>query len=135
MILSDREIQAAIARKAILVTGCPPSDSPRWSSTSLDLTLDAEIRPWKEIESVGEDTTIDPTKEGFDSNALAVRHTRVHDCTRGYIIEPSKLVLAWTMEKIKLPHTSKIAARVEGSPIRLEIWNIGPLAIKLTKGM
>jgi dCTP deaminase len=168
MILSDREIMAAIARKAIFIKDCPPSDSPRWSSTALDLTLDAEIRPWKKIESVGEDTTISPVKEGFDSNALAIKYTKPHDCTNGYVIKPGEFVLGWTVERIKLPHTSRIAARVEGksslariglgvhvtaptihagfgfnelkpnyegSPIRLEIWNIGPLDIKLTKGM
>ena len=45
MILSDREMLAAIARKAIFITPCPPEDSNRWTSTALDLTLDAEIRP------------------------------------------------------------------------------------------
>jgi dCTP deaminase len=84
------------------------------------------------------------------------------------VLEPNHLVLGWTIERLRLPHTSRIAARVEGksslarigvgihitaptihpgfgfkklkpaypgSPIRLEIWNIGPLKIKLTKGM
>jgi dCTP deaminase len=167
VILSDREIMAAIARGAISIKGCPPADSPRWSSTSLDLTLDAEIRPWEPIDSVGEDNTINPAKEGFDSNALASKHTKTHDCTNGFILKPAKFILGWTLEKIKLPHTSRIAARVEGksslariglgvhvtaptihagfgynplkpkyegSPIRLEIWNIGPLEIKLCKG-
>jgi dCTP deaminase len=114
MILSDREIQAAIARKAIFIKPCPLSDSPRWSSTALDLTLDSEIRPWEEIESVGEDNTIDPTKEGFDSNALAVKYTESLNCNSGYILKPKKFILGWTVEKIKSPHTSKIAARVEG---------------------
>jgi dCTP deaminase len=76
--------------------------------------------------------------------------------------------LGWTKEKIKLPHTSRIAARVEGksslarigvgvhvtapiihpgfgssgnvprnpgSSIRLEIWNLGTICVKLCKGM
>lgn len=78
------------------------------------LTLDGELRPWKTIASVGEDNTIDTVKEGFDSNALAVKHTERHDCTERYVIKPNGFVLGWTIEKIKLPHTSKIAARVEG---------------------
>jgi dCTP deaminase len=77
-------------------------------------------------------------------------------------------VLGWTVEKLCFPHTSKLAARVEGksglariglgvhvtaptihagfgfdptkpryrgSPIRLEMWNAGPLEIILTRGM
>jgi len=77
-------------------------------------------------------------------------------------------VLGWTLEKVKLPNTSRIAARIEGksslariglgvhvtaptihpgfgetadapefpgSQVRLEIWNISPLKIRLRKGM
>ena len=83
-------------------------------------------------------------------------------------IEPPPFVLGWTIEKIKLPFSSRLAARVEGksslarlgigvhvtaptihagfgdrlgspdyagTPIQLEIWNVGPLPIRLTKGM
>lgn len=49
MILSDREMQAAIAKGDIIITDCPPPDSPRWTSTTLDLTLDAETRPLCEV--------------------------------------------------------------------------------------
>src|SRR5947209_1920472 len=113
-------------------------------------------------------SVIDPTRKGFDCNALIARHTDPEDCTNGFILEPRRLVLGWTAEKIKLPHTAKIGARVEGksalarigvgihvtaptvhpgfgykptqprypgSPLRLEIWNIGPLRARLTKGM
>jgi dCTP deaminase len=168
MILSDREILAAIARGAISLTPCPPADSPLWTSTAVDLTLDTEIRPWEEIPSAGEETIIDPVMKGYSSNELIKQHTVPLDCTTGYVIQPKTLVLGWAIEKIKLPPTAKIAARVEGksslariglgvhvtaptihagfgynelkpdyegSPIRLEIWNIGPLKIKLTKGM
>jgi dCTP deaminase len=76
--------------------------------------------------------------------------------------------LGWTLERIYLPHTSRLCARVEGksslgrmglgvhvtaptihagfghnkddddnhgAPLRLEIWNIGPLPIVLVQGM
>jgi hypothetical protein len=49
MILSDREVRAGIQRKIIWVTPCPPASDPRWSATTLDLTLDAELRPWKAL--------------------------------------------------------------------------------------
>jgi len=168
VILSDREIMAAIGRRAISLVPCPALDSSRWTSTTIDLTLDAELRPWQEIIGAGETTTIDPAEEGFNSNALIDRHTKPLDCTRGFIIKPGKLVLGWTVEKLKLPQQARIAARVEGksslariglgihvtapiihpgfgfnelnpkypgSPIRLEIWNFGPLDIRLTRGM
>ena len=44
MILSDREVRAAIQRNVIWVTPSPPANDKRWSATTLDLTLDAEIR-------------------------------------------------------------------------------------------
>ena len=77
-------------------------------------------------------------------------------------------LLGWTIEKIQLPYTSRIAARVEGksslarigigvhvtaptihagfgyrpddptfpgNPIQLEIWNVGPLKVRLVKGL
>src|SRR5262245_41063270 len=168
MILSDREILAAVARGAIGLTPCPPADSLRWTSTAVDLTLDAEIRPWVGLQGVGADDVIDPALPAFNSNDLIAKHTSPLDCSGGYVLEPGTLMLGWTVEKLKLPPAARIAARVEGksslariglgvhvtaptihagfgynelkpdyegSPIRLEIWNIGPLKIRLTKGM
>jgi dCTP deaminase len=168
MILSDREALFSVARGAIGLTPCPPANSPRWTSTALDLTLAAEIRPWEPIQSVGEEHIISPVLTTFNCNELIKKYTVAVDCSNGYVIQPKTLVLGWTIEKLKLPHTAKIAARVEGrsslariglgihvtaptihagfgcneskpdyegSPIRLEIWNIGPLQIKLTEGM
>lgn len=114
MILSDREIAAAVERGAIGIDPLAPLDSKLWTPTTLDLRLDAEIRPWKEIETVGEDMTIDPASEGFNANALINKYTKPEDCTGGFVIRPSKFVLGWTIERIWLPHQSRIAARVEG---------------------
>lgn len=166
MILSDREIMAAVERGLLGIDPCPPPDSKLWTPTTLDLRLDAELRPWEELDPADEGAILDPTQEGFNSNAVVNQYTKAHDCTHGFIIRPNKLVLGWTLEKIRLPHPSRLAARVEGksslariglgihvtaptihpgfgadsqkrrgSPIRLEIWNCGPVAIRLTKGM
>ena len=92
----------------------------------------------------------------------------VADGSNGYLMEPAPFILGWTVEKIRLPFTSRLAARVEGksslarlgvgvhvtaptihagfgdkqddpkypgTPIQLEIWNVGPLPIRLTRGM
>jgi dCTP deaminase len=169
MILSDREARAAVQRRLILVSDCPPAGDTRWSSTTLDLTLAAEIRPWLPQGSAGADVIIDPSSPEFNSNQLINERTQAVSCEGdGYVIQPHALVLGWTQEKIKLPNASRIGARVEGksslariglgihvtaptihpgfgeklddpefigSPIRLEIWNIGPLKIRLKKGM
>jgi dCTP deaminase len=169
MILSDREVRAAIQRRAIWVSDCPPANNKRWSATTLDLTLDAEIRPWQALGGAGADVTIDPASPDFNSNELIRRLTQPQSCEGdGYVVQPSTLVLGWTQERIKLPNASRIGARVEGksslariglgihvtaptihpgfgekqddldfpgSPIRLEIWNISPLKIRIKRGM
>jgi dCTP deaminase len=133
------------------------------------LTLDAEIRRWSKIAGPGQSMPIRPMSPEFNTDELIARHTTLEDCSRRQVVIGSnEFVLGWTVEKVELPHTSKIAARVEGksslariglgvhvtaptihagfgvnpdhprypgSPIRLEIWNAGPLEIVLSKGM
>ena len=164
MILSDREVKAAVARRLILISDFPENNNKRWSSTTLDLTLDGEIRPWEPQGGSGADVVIDPSTKEFNSNQLINERTVPQNCDSndGYVIQPKSLVLGWTIEKIGLPNSSRIGARVEGksslarigigihitaptihpgfggekgTPIRLEIWNIGPLKIRLKKGM
>jgi len=169
MILSDREVRAAIQRKVIGVAPSPPANDKRWSATTLDLTLDAEIRPWQPVGGAGADVTIDPASPEFNSNELIRLLTQPQSCQgEGYVLQPNTLVLSWTLERIKLPNGSRIGARVEGksslariglgihitaptvhpgfgekpsdpdfpgSQIRLEIWNISPLKIRIKRGM
>jgi dCTP deaminase len=169
VILSDREVRAAIRGGVIGVTPCPPDSDKRWASTTLDLTLAAEIRPWDPQGGAGVDVIIDPSDPEFNSNRLILERTQPQSCEgQGYVIQPKTLVLGWTVEKIKLPNASRIGARVEGksslarigigihvtaptihpgfgekpgdptftgSEIRLEIWNIGPLKVRLKQGM
>ncbi len=168
MILCDREILMTVERGSIGITPLPEWGAKAWTSTALDLHLDAEICPWRTIEGAGEEPAINPMRPEFNTNKLIEKHTKPQDCTVGFHFKPKDLVLGWTIEKIRFPHTSRIAARDEGksslariglgvhitaptihagfgvnpakpsypgSPIRLEIWNAGPLEIILTKGM
>src|SRR5947209_5452648 len=109
MILSDREIRAAVARGLIGLDPLPAEGTRRWSATTVDLTLDAEIRPWEVFESVGEEQpTITPGSPGFNADQLIRRYTAAHDCTNGFVVQPQKLVLGWTVERLKLPPQSRI---------------------------
>lgn len=163
MILSDREIRLAIERKAIGLSPCPPADSGRWSSTTVDLLLDGELRVWGPLHSPTGNDIVDPVGPGYNSNHLIAQHTTPVDCATGYTLEPQAFVLGWTIERLRLPDESRIGARVEGksslarigigvhvtaptihpgfgsegsgSAIRLEIWNVGTLRVRLTKGM
>lgn len=169
MILSDREIQLGIRRGLF---GIHPEPAPDvYDSTTVDLLLDAELSVWGEITGdagVGFDPCFCPTAVGFNVTDYIKRFTRPHDLRQApYRIPPrgsspsQGFILGWTWEKIRIPHSSRICARVEGKsslarlglgihvtaptihsgfgvakdpqgdPWRLEIWNVGPLPIEL----
>jgi dCTP deaminase len=114
MILSDREILAALNRGAVKISPTPHASSEKWSSTALDLTLDSRLQVWKPMGGSGAQTIICPDDAEFNVTALANEHATAADCTQGFTIEPGMFLLGWTVEKVQLPHTSRIAARVEG---------------------
>ena len=186
MILSDREIRAAIERDALRITPTPAFDSPNWSSTAIDLTLDGEISRWSPpSDDLGfEGGSFNPASRKFSFAKIAEKYCQtiklegdgfvleparvVEDSRNGYCLAPAPFILGWTIEKIRLPFTSRLAARVEGksslarlgvgvhvtaptihagfgdklgspefpgTPIQLEIFNVGPLPIRLVKGL
>jgi deoxycytidine triphosphate deaminase len=117
MILSDREIRAAVSRGAIGVSDMPPAWDTRWASHALDLTLDAEISVWEEEKDDKgvEPPLFAPGSKGFKAEPLIHEYTRPDRCDGdGYVLKPRSFVLGWTIEKIRLPYESRIGARVEG---------------------
>lgn len=163
MILSDRELRAAVARGALAVSPDPPADA--WSSTALDLRLAKELVVWR----AGSSEPISPSAPDYDFDAIRRLHGDAFLIPDdGFVFQPNTFLLGWTIERIQLPHRSRLAARVEGksslarlgigvhvtaptihagfgfkshdesypgSPIQLEMWNTGPLNIKLEQGM
>lgn len=167
MILSDREIRAALVRGALRINPDPPADA--WSSTAVDLRLAKEVIRWSKPTVGGVDVPVSPFSDKYDFPAL------LKDCSDkleipsdGFIMKSGSFLLGWTIEKVWLPHRSRIAARVEGksslarlgigvhvtaptihagfgykkddqnypgSPLQLEIWNVGPLDVKLETAM
>ncbi|MGE0116630.1 MAG: dCTP deaminase [Dongiaceae bacterium] len=106
MVLTDREIQLALANGQIEISPSPSEEA--YSSTSLDLTLDDPGDIWQELPG----QPIRPGKAGYSYQQLNKRKTRVS--LKGYTLEPHQFLLAWTRETIRLPAESRIAARVEG---------------------
>ena len=156
MILSDREIRAALARHALRITPDPPAQS--WTSTAVDLRLAKELVLWKAAKGK---RMVCPFDAEYDYEDVKERFSRQLQMQQsGYVIKPQTFLLGWTIEKLQLPYQSRLAARVEGksslarlgigvhvtaptihagfgyardneqypgSPLQLEIWNIGPL--------
>ncbi len=166
MILSDREILLALGRGAIHIEPAPKNE--RISSTAIDLCLDSDLRLWPTLDGQGAETVIDPLHPDFDVVGLTNERAIPFSCVAGFVLRPQMFVLGWTIERIVLPHETRLAGRVEGksslarigvgvhvtaptihagfgstrkarqpvgSPIQLEIWNAGPLNVRLTWGM
>jgi dCTP deaminase len=113
MILSDREIRAALARGALRMT--PPPTLERYSSMAVDFTLGSDLRQWKELNTMASVPTIRPGSPHFHAPTLLdslTEQIRISDA--GFSLKPGQLVLGWTIEKIQLPEQSRLAARVEG---------------------
>jgi dCTP deaminase len=158
MVLTDREIQVALATGQIVITPVP--DVLAYSSTSLDLTLSKSLRVWRTPKAKGvEQIVISPAAVGYIFNEIAKEHSDPKEMdSAGCILEPDDFVLGWTEEYVSLPTQSRIAARVEGKSslarlgigihitaptihagfegtIQLEICNHGTLRVRLTPGM
>jgi dCTP deaminase len=166
MILSDREIKAAIARDALRITPDPQTEA--WSSTAVDLRLAKELVCWKRPGGDGVEAVVCPSSKEYNFDAVRLNHTESLECANGFVFRSGSFLLGWTIEKIQLPHRARLAARVEGksslarlgigvhitaptvhagfgykkddakylgSPLQLEMWNAGPLDVKLVEGM
>ncbi len=157
MVLTDREIQAAIQHDQIQVDPTPPSTA--FSSTSLDLTLSRNLRVWKAVVVPGVDQIVCPATKGYTFIDFAKAYSDAHEIgAEGYVVEPGVFLLGWTEESVALPISSRIAARVEGKSslsrlgigihitaptshagfegtIQLEICNHGKLRVRLMAGM
>ncbi len=118
MILSDREIQAAIREKIILIEPSPVETL--FTSTALDLTLDEVLLRWKNQgdHPSGQPIKLYPFRKGFNIRAMMTDPNYSArfsiDPAAGFELVPDTFVLGYTQQRIHLPNQSRIAARVEG---------------------
>lgn len=126
MILCDREIQAAIVHRRLFIEPQPAAKD--YDSTTVDLHLDAVLDKWKFDEpnpGLGSYPRFCPGVDGFSFRDIEANHTEaINISSGGYELFPVHLstketgprhfILGWTAEKIYLPHTSRLCARVEG---------------------
>jgi dCTP deaminase len=73
VILSDREIRAALSRGALRITPDPPAEA--WSSTALDLRLSSDIILWKKPRVAGVEVPVSPFNPDYDFAALLKDHS------------------------------------------------------------
>lgn len=157
MVLTDREIQAAIEHKHIIIE---PAPSPAaYSSTSLDLSLSKYLRVWKVPKAGGVEQIVCPADADYRFSDFSNEFSDQKEIgADGYVVEPKAFILGWTNEVIELPIFSRVAARVEGKsslarlgigihitaptihagfqgPIQLEICNHGLLKVRLRANM
>jgi dCTP deaminase len=112
MILSDREIRAAVERGTVRITPTPSVGA--FSSTALDLSLAPELRVWPAA-ALAAVTKVRPNVTGFTVTRVLEQLTQPLDIpAEGYELLPGRFVLGWTLERIQLPQRSRLAARVEG---------------------
>lgn len=120
MILSDREIEAALDLHQIKIEPRPGKDL--WTSTAIDLTLDGVLLRWKtpRPKPTGEKPgpyRVYPAKENFNIQQMTEdpSYAEKFDMPEdGHPLQPGEFVLGYTQQSIYLPKTSRIAARVEG---------------------
>ena len=113
MILSDREIRAALVRGLIRITPDPREQSDIWSSTALDLCLHQTLAYWNFPPGI--DTPVSPADVNYDFNATLQNFSRtIQIPAEGHTVRPGDFCLGWTVERLQLPYRSRIAARVEG---------------------
>lgn len=113
MILSDREIRAALARESIRITPDPREQPDVWTSTALDLRLHHTLAYW--AFPPGTDTPVRPADPDYDFNVTLQAFSRTIQLPpEGHIVRPHDFCLGWTVERLQLPYRSRIAARVEG---------------------
>src|SRR5262249_45148564 len=114
MILSDRETKLALGRDHIRITPLPSDKAI--SSTAVDLTLHEQISVWlPHQQEAAAPVVVYPARPSFDVVPLLREHgTMWLLAAAGFILKPGAFVLGWTEERIRLPHASRLAGRVEG---------------------
>jgi dCTP deaminase len=160
MILSDQAIRSAIENGHLIIDPLPPVEN--FSTTAVDLRLGDQIKIWDEnlfgqdaVRVVLEyDEVSIPKLAGFSRDA-------VMEADGSYLLVPRQFVLAQTVERLGFPIGGGLAGRVEGrsslarlgvvvhltaptihadfggdagSPLTLEIVNLGPFYLSLVPG-
>src|SRR5262249_5893207 len=102
-----------LARGSLRITPDPRTEVALWSSTALDLKLDSQLSRWSFPPAALQDFR--PAEPDFDFHSLSARFlSPIPMPEEGYPMAPGEFLLRWTIERLQIPHTARLAARVEG---------------------
>ncbi|MCS0494202.1 dCTP deaminase [Ancylobacter mangrovi] len=156
MILTDRDILDALKDGTLAIEPAPPPEF--YAPNGVDLRLDSRLTLYR-APGAEEDPVIDPAGPGYSfREAIGAMADDIEIGTGGFVLDPGRLVLGWTLERVDLTAGARLAARVEGKSslarigllvhltaptihagstgrIQLEIINLGPRPIRLRAGM
>jgi dCTP deaminase len=109
-VLCDSELLATLDAGQLEVDPKPPVD--HFTPCSIDLTLGVELKRWKPAGGI----TIDPAdpKFNFAQIASSLLEPMPLDSTGAVVINPQEFLLGITHERVHLPSSSRLCARVEG---------------------
>lgn len=152
-VLSDQEIWSLLDSKRLIIDPRPDLDAV--SPSAVDLRLGKRFTRLKNLPSAM-DQSVDTRNSAAVMEVIASLSEEVQiDEGKPFVLEPDRLVLAWTLERIGLPNF--LCARVEGrstlariglsvhqtaptihatfdNPLQLELYNAGPYPLKLYPG-
>nr|WP_250152587.1 dCTP deaminase [Ancylobacter radicis] len=154
--MTDRDITDALAAGTLCIDPPPPADF--YAPNGVDLRLDSRLTLYREP-APDEDPVIDPAGPGYTfREAITGMADDIEIGEEGFVLDPGRLVLGWTLERVDFGAGARLAARVEGKSslariglivhltaptihagstgrIQLEIINLGPRPIRLRAGM
>jgi dCTP deaminase len=161
MILSDAAIRSCLEKGELIISPPPPPE--HFNTTAVDLRLGSVFKVWDDakINTPGIDIRIVYDDVRIPNLAPYTKAPHL-EADGSFLLAPRQFVIAQTLEKVGFPLASRLSGRVEGrsslarlgvvvhltaptihadfggesgSPITLEIINLGPFKIAVMPGV
>lgn len=158
MILSGDDIHKALAEGRMIVEPAPAKE--QIDTTSIDLHMGEPLWIWDPELTRPDGKTHKINLDEYNYREFSKQHQVVveKEASGKYLLQPNRVYLGSTLEKVRFPAGSKLAGRVEGKSslarlgfsvhmtapmihcgtglgvITLEMFNHGPFAIEVTPG-
>ena len=158
MILSGDDIHKALAEGRMMIEPAPGKE--QIDTTSIDLHMGEPLWIWDPKLTRPDSETLKISLDEYNYREFSKQHQVevAKEPSGKYLLQPNRVYLGSTLEKVRFPAGSKLAGRVEGKSslarlgfsvhmtapmihcgtglgiITLEMFNHGPFAIEVTPG-